>query len=148
MRTRFSFPLVLLLGLLLLLGLSAPAPVRARQPLGEAPPDGQWDDQFTVQGMDNWVQAIAAAPDGTLYVGGDFSSAGGGVANRIARWVGASWRSLGDGVTGDYPSKIDALALASDGTLYVGGASAPQVGFRPTTLLAGMAPPGTRSAVV
>ncbi len=33
-----------------------------------------------------------------LYAGGDFTLAGGGAANRVARWDGASWSALGSGV--------------------------------------------------
>jgi trimeric autotransporter adhesin len=51
-----------------------------------------------------------------LYVGGDFTSAGGVPANNIAKWNGVSWSALGSGVNGVV------RALASNGTeLFVGG---------------------------
>lgn len=58
-----------------------------------------------------------------LYVGGDFSSAG-GVANTsgIARWDGAAWSSVGNGV--DNPGIVFSLAAYDLGTgpkLYAGG---------------------------
>ncbi len=60
----------------------------------------------------------ALAFDGAnLYAGGDFAAAGGGTANRVARWNGTSWTSLGSGVSGRA-----VYALASDGaSLYAGG---------------------------
>jgi hypothetical protein len=67
-------------------------------------------------GMNNTVYALAW--DGAnLYVGGDFTTAGGVAANRIARWDGATWSALGSGMNNTV------YALAWDGTnLYAGGA--------------------------
>ena len=42
-----------------------------------------------------------------LFVGGDFTSAGGTSANRIAKWNGTSWSALGTGVDND----LGALAV-------------------------------------
>ena len=56
-----------------------------------------------------------------LYAGGDFTSAGGVSANRIARWNGTSWSALGGGLSG----LVGALAVHDDGAgaaLYAGGA--------------------------
>lgn len=51
-----------------------------------------------------------------LYAGGDFTSAGGVAANRIARWDGSKWSALGSGMSGNV------LALAISGNeLYAGG---------------------------
>lgn len=68
-------------------------------------------------GTDAVVRALTLADDGTLYVGGSFSTAGGIAANRIAMWDGADWSALGAGANGT----IYAVAVAEDGTLYAGG---------------------------
>ena len=55
-----------------------------------------------------------------LYVGGEFTSAGGISANRIARWNGASWSSMATGMSGGDP--IVVLAISIFATLpYAGG---------------------------
>ena len=46
------------------------------------------------------VNAIAAHPNGDLFVGGSFNRAGGLVANGLARWSNDAWSALGAGVTG------------------------------------------------
>jgi hypothetical protein len=73
------------------------------------------------------VRAMAIYDDGSgpaLYVAGNFLTAGGVTANRIARWDGAQWSVLsgpnGTGVN----NQVNALAVFDDGTgpmLYVGG---------------------------
>jgi hypothetical protein len=64
--------------------------------------------------MNSSVLALAVHDDGggpALYAGGGFTSAGGVVANRIARWNGAGWSALGNGVNDD----VLALAVHDDG---------------------------------
>jgi hypothetical protein len=78
-------------------------------------------------GMDHsvyvYVKALAVYDDGSgpaLYAGGDFTTAGGAAASRIARWDGASWTALGNGID----STVEALAVFDDGhgpALYAGG---------------------------
>jgi hypothetical protein len=63
------------------------------------------------------VTSIAVAPNGMLYVGGNFTTAGGVTVNYIAKWNGSSWSALGSGMNGG----VSALAVAPDGTLYAGG---------------------------
>jgi hypothetical protein len=63
------------------------------------------------------VLAHAELPNGDIVVGGDFTSAGGVVANRIARWDGTRWRALGSGMNGS----VRALAVLPDGDLVAGG---------------------------
>lgn len=65
------------------------------------------------------VHALTVGPDGMIYAGGAFTTAGGGTANRIAQWdpVGAAWSSLGTGMN----NIVRALAIAPNGTLYAGG---------------------------
>lgn len=54
-----------------------------------------------------------------LYVGGQFSSAGGATAKNIARWDGSAWAPLGTGA--ENGGVVYAMAVA-DGVLYVAGA--------------------------
>ncbi|MGE0886034.1 MAG: FG-GAP-like repeat-containing protein [Blastocatellales bacterium] len=51
-----------------------------------------------------------------VYVGGIFSTAGGVVANRIAKWNGSSWSPLGNGVNG----QVSAIGISGN-DVYVGG---------------------------
>ncbi|MEM8997404.1 MAG: hypothetical protein AAGF23_21650, partial [Acidobacteriota bacterium] len=73
--------------------------------------------------MNGTGEALAVFDDGggaALYVGGDFSTAGGVDADHIARWDGTTWSALGDGVD----DTVFALAVYDDGTgpaLYAGG---------------------------
>jgi WD40 repeat protein len=66
------------------------------------------------------VRALAVGPDGSLYAGGDFTTAGGIAANNIARWDGTLWHSLGSGM-GGLERYVAALAVGPDGSLYAGG---------------------------
>jgi outer membrane protein assembly factor BamB len=68
--------------------------------------------------------ASSLAYDGTnLFVGGNFTSAGGVSANRIASWDGAGWSSLGAGMTGSTyngASAVDSIGIGN-GLLCAGG---------------------------
>jgi len=93
---------------------SRPGEVSRFAPL-TASSDENWADGFVMNGVDGPVYALAVA-DGNLYVGGRFATAGGVLANNIAKWNGSGWSALGSGVD-DY-----VYALAVDGgNLYVGG---------------------------
>ena len=62
------------------------------------------------------VIGIAPAPNGDLYAGGVFTSAGGVAATNIARWNGVGWSPLGGGVS------ASVVAIAVNGNqVYVGG---------------------------
>ena len=70
------------------------------------------------------VYAVAVAPTGEVYVGGEFTQAGGIVANGIAQWNGTAWSPLGAGlalnpVTLESGAKV--VAVAGNGEVYVGG---------------------------
>ncbi|HMN97287.1 MAG TPA: hypothetical protein PKC43_12740 [Phycisphaerales bacterium] len=68
-----------------------------------------------------WSMAVW---DGSLYVGGNFSTAGGQVVNRIARWDGTSWHALSAGGQiglGGGQGTIVASLAAHDGKLVAGG---------------------------
>lgn len=89
----------------------------------------RWDGHVWVplgNGVSDAVRVLEAVDGGeqesTLYVGGDFSSAGGISANSIAKWNGSDWAPLGSGVNG----LVHSLAVFDDGStggnaLYVGG---------------------------
>jgi hypothetical protein len=63
------------------------------------------------------VNAVALRPDGDLFVGGEFTSAAGVQANRIARWNGEAWSALGSGLNGT----VHALAVLPNGDVIAGG---------------------------
>ncbi len=88
--------------------------------------DGQaWSGLGT--GPGGYVRTLAVFDDGAgggpvLYVGGSFKSAGGQLANRIAKWDGQGWSALGSGVEG----QVYTLGAFDDGSglgpaLYAGG---------------------------
>ncbi|MBI5583321.1 MAG: IPT/TIG domain-containing protein [Deltaproteobacteria bacterium] len=71
-------------------------------------------------GTNGYVNALAHR-DGKLYVGGEFTTVGGGLsggnpASRIAMWDG-TWHTLGEGLNGT----VYALALDNAGNLYAAG---------------------------
>lgn len=70
-------------------------------------------------GTNGTVRALATAPEGTVYAGGDFTVAGGQSANYVARWnpTTEAWSPLGSGTSG----RVHALAVAPNGDLYAGG---------------------------
>ncbi len=87
----------------------------ARSPLAA---DDHWDGRFSdIQGVNGTVMALAMDGSGILYAGGDFTTAGGGEANHVARWDGSIWSPLGSGMDGD----VYALAVDGGGNLYAGG---------------------------
>ncbi len=85
-----------------------------------SPTDGV---SFGSGGDSTGVKALAVSGS-NLYVGGNFTIAGGISANRIAKWDGSSWSALGsptNGVSGGTtPIEVNVLAV-SGSNLYVGG---------------------------
>ncbi|GAB3573869.1 T9SS type A sorting domain-containing protein [Hymenobacter daeguensis] len=75
----------------------------------------------TANGVIGVVNELAVATTGELYVGGDFLRAGGLVANRVAKWSGTAWSTLGTGTNNGVDDTVYALAVASTGEVYVGG---------------------------
>ncbi len=67
--------------------------------------------------MNNTVWALAVDGSGNLYAGGNFTTAGGNAANRVAKWNGSAWSALGSGMN----SAVPALAVDGSGNLYAGG---------------------------
>jgi hypothetical protein len=75
--------------------------------------------------MNLTVRSLTVFDDGggpALYAGGQFTTAGGLAANRIAKWDGSSWGALGSGMSG---GAVLALTAFDDGTglaaLHAGG---------------------------
>ncbi|HEX2837873.1 MAG TPA: hypothetical protein VHN77_07075 [Phycisphaerales bacterium] len=64
------------------------------------------------------VGALAVMNDGSLVAGGNFTTAGGVSASRIARWNGSSWTALGTGIS-NYT--VAALVVMPNGDLIAGG---------------------------
>ncbi|MBP7951227.1 MAG: hypothetical protein KA004_16370, partial [Verrucomicrobiales bacterium] len=67
-------------------------------------------------GMNGTVEALAVSGS-DLYAGGNFTTAGGTSANRIAKWNGSAWSALGSGVN----DRVHDLAADSNDHLFVGG---------------------------
>ena len=83
-------------------------------PLGAKPANG-----FATPPIN--VSCIGQADDG-VYVGGLFTAAGKTLANRIARWDGANWNTVGGGTMGGAGSANRVLAIAGLGSdVFVGG---------------------------
>src|SRR6185436_12096701 len=72
--------------------------------------DANWSSMGGLLGTDRVVLAMARDGSSNLYVGGSFTIAGEVLANRIAKWDGNSWTSLGSGMNSNV------LALAVLGT--------------------------------
>ncbi|MFD2720829.1 hypothetical protein ACFST9_19060 [Hymenobacter monticola] len=72
------------------------------------------------RGRNGSVSAIAVAPDGSVYVGGQFNQAGGVPAANVARWDGTTWSPLGAG-TGGTADLVRTLAVAPNGDVYAAG---------------------------
>lgn len=84
----------------------------------QAQSNGAWSDRFGVDnGLNGDVYAIAIDDSGGVYVGGNFTQAGLVQANRVARWTGRAWDTLGGG----FNDAVYALALSPAGELYAGG---------------------------
>ena len=118
-------------------GLFAQAGNKAAQNFGlwrgtiPAPPnsdDVYWDSRFGgpvgENGPNGRICAMAVSGS-DVYVGGDFSMAGGVPASRIAKWdsVSNTWSALGSGITGPGGAGCAVRGIAISGSdVYVGGA--------------------------
>ena len=81
---------------------------------------GKWDGTSwydVAGGIDNDITALIVY-DGTLIVGGNFTTAGSTTVSNMAQWNGTSWSGFGGGIPGSYT--VTALDTFN-GNLYVGG---------------------------
>jgi len=71
-----------------------------------------------ITGTNYTVRSIAIAPNGDVYVGGFFDTAGGvSGAKNIAKWDGTSWSALSTGLN----DSVYSLAFSPSGNLIIGG---------------------------
>lgn len=93
--------------------------------LARRTPEGIWDQIGTQAGDSTGIQinAIAKAPDGTIYAGGGLTGAvvgGTTMALPLMKWTGTAWAQCGSGTTSAGAS-INTIAFGPDGRVYVGG---------------------------
>jgi glucose/arabinose dehydrogenase len=74
------------------------------------------DTNTGISGTNNEIRSIAFDENNVVYVGGNFDTAGGINANRIASWDGNTWKGLGAGTSGF----VQAIIPHED-YIYVGG---------------------------
>ena len=91
------------------------------------PGDEFWDDRFGGQlgeNSPNGQVCVVAVSGSDVYVGGDFSIAGGVPANNIAKWnsVSNTWSALGSGVNNLGAGCAVRGIAVSGNDIYVGGA--------------------------
>jgi trimeric autotransporter adhesin len=70
-------------------------------------------------GVSGPVIAMLARANGELFVGGDLFAAGGQPVNRVARWTGAGWASIGNGLPG--ATVVNAFAELRNGDVVAAG---------------------------
>lgn len=73
-------------------------------------------------GVSGSIYCMTTDAQGRLYIGGFLSEAGGTAINGIARWNGTSWDTFAGGVGGMASGEVYAITVASNGTVYAGGA--------------------------
>jgi len=85
--------------------------------------DANWVSMGRMLGANGAVNSVVVDEAGNLYIGGSFSVVGEAAANRVAKWDGSTWSSLGSGMGDPNPNNRPAVyALAVSGTnLYAGG---------------------------
>ncbi len=78
-------------------------------------------------GVNSTVNAFMTYSDSNgpaLFAGGGFTTAGGVAANRVGRWSGSAWTSLGTAAANGVNNAVNSMAVYDDGTgsaLFVGG---------------------------
>ncbi len=81
----------------------------------------------TQNGAGNTVRAIAARSSSEIYAGGDFttvadSTSASIAANRVAKWNGSAWSTLGTSTQNGAGATVNAIAVLSSTEIYIGGA--------------------------
>lgn len=79
-----------------------------------------WDGEkwnLLSSGANGVINAVDVAPNGDVYVTGNFTSIGGVACNYVAKWNGTIWSALGTGL-GAFGR---AIKVAPNGFVYVGG---------------------------
>lgn len=93
---------------------------QAVDPLVGANRIAYWDGEKWVPygaGANGTINDAAVAPNGYVYVVGNFTSIGGVAANRVAYWNGVSWNAMGTGLNAEGYN----IVVAPNGYVYVGG---------------------------
>lgn len=84
----------------------------------QAPTEGVGFWENLENGVQGVVNAMATSRTNTVYVGGEFESAGDVSTNNIALYSPETgWNDLGTGTDGT----VDAIAIGADGSVYIGG---------------------------
>jgi hypothetical protein len=73
-------------------------------------------------GANGDVFALKLGSNGDVYMAGDFTQVGGTATSFLTKWNGTAWSSLGSAtVSNGLNRQINALAVAANGDVYVGG---------------------------
>ncbi len=82
--------------------------------------DADWFSLDGISGANNFIYAMVVDGSGNLFIGGNFTRAGGNSANYVAKWNGTAWSALGSGVGGvSFPVVTELTVSGTD--LYVAG---------------------------
>ena len=76
-----------------------------------------WSNLST--GANDSVDAIAIAPDGTVYAVGNYNNIGGVALGLIAKWNGSAWSAVGSGVGANL--EVFAVVVLANGNVVIGG---------------------------
>lgn len=79
-----------------------------------------WSNAFSVPGVVDGPVYAMTSDGANLYVGGNFSVAGGVAANNVAKWDGQKWHALGEGPDNGVNATVHAMSFI-DGKLFAGG---------------------------